>query len=644
MGRKKIEIRPLTDERNRNVTFLKRKAGLMKKAWELSVLCAADVNIIIFSAVGKAYEFSSKELDQELDRYMDYEGMIERRRAPEFAAMALADEDEEDEYDDDENTKRRGSTSKAGANNNNNINGVNGTTAQPRSLKGKESFKSRTPRYSQTTTTDKDRNKNKRSGSSGKSKRRKERRSERSESEKRSFIDSILSGSDDDDENNNNHNNSSDYSTENDDTNKKKKRSKDKHHHRDRERREDERYYNSDKNVAGLHYAMNLHTGYPNPNNPSSSADPRYLSNLSIPSSSSRDRDIYDREIRSNNIINNNNSAIPIDIPQLPKLPSDGASYRSQMTSGLNNSYGPNQSQSQSHSHSQGLGPGPGSGPSNYESNSTPFIYSNHPQSYLQHQQTHLGSAEIPGPGHPYGVSEQSYRSTLQQSPLGHLPMQSSQSTLALGPSGSSIIPPGVGGIQWDQSLVTRYAEFQLQQNHQRQQRLLLERQRHQLQQMGVPVDERSLLDEIFGGMMSNNNNHHSNSHNQNHNSAATPIPINSASATEMILPLNDDTPNGGGAGDFVWPLSSSNDNGGREDESQSQHTYNGNGNGLPQQPSGGNIRIPDDTVQWGVQDGYEVDRDGLNLPSPVSNDNGPSDNKRKSRRDEDEINKRMRL
>ena len=43
----------------------------MKKAWELSVLCSADVSIVIFSAAGKAYEFSSKELDVELDRYLD---------------------------------------------------------------------------------------------------------------------------------------------------------------------------------------------------------------------------------------------------------------------------------------------------------------------------------------------------------------------------------------------------------------------------------------------------------------------------------------------------------------------------------------------------------------------------------------------
>lgn len=48
-----------------------RKAGLMKKAWELSVLCAADVSIVIFSHAGKPFEFSSRELDGEIDRYLE---------------------------------------------------------------------------------------------------------------------------------------------------------------------------------------------------------------------------------------------------------------------------------------------------------------------------------------------------------------------------------------------------------------------------------------------------------------------------------------------------------------------------------------------------------------------------------------------
>ena len=43
----------------------------MKKAWELSVLCGADVSLIIFNSAGKAFEFSSKDLDEQIDRYLE---------------------------------------------------------------------------------------------------------------------------------------------------------------------------------------------------------------------------------------------------------------------------------------------------------------------------------------------------------------------------------------------------------------------------------------------------------------------------------------------------------------------------------------------------------------------------------------------
>ncbi|KAJ1756161.1 Myocyte-specific enhancer factor 2D, partial [Coemansia sp. RSA 1591] len=53
MGRKKIKIQTIKDERNRQVTFLKRKAGLLKKAYELSVLCDSEIAVVIFSSQNK---------------------------------------------------------------------------------------------------------------------------------------------------------------------------------------------------------------------------------------------------------------------------------------------------------------------------------------------------------------------------------------------------------------------------------------------------------------------------------------------------------------------------------------------------------------------------------------------------------------
>lgn len=69
MGRRKIEIQPLTDDRNRTVTFVKRKAGLFKKAHELAVLCQVDLAVIIVGNNNKVYEFSSVDTKELIDMY-----------------------------------------------------------------------------------------------------------------------------------------------------------------------------------------------------------------------------------------------------------------------------------------------------------------------------------------------------------------------------------------------------------------------------------------------------------------------------------------------------------------------------------------------------------------------------------------------
>ena len=49
MGRNKIKIEKIKSERNRNITFIKRKKGLIKKAMELSLLCDAEILVAIVS-------------------------------------------------------------------------------------------------------------------------------------------------------------------------------------------------------------------------------------------------------------------------------------------------------------------------------------------------------------------------------------------------------------------------------------------------------------------------------------------------------------------------------------------------------------------------------------------------------------------
>lgn len=70
MGRGKVELKRIENKINRQVTFAKRRNGLLKKAYELSVLCDAEVALIIFSGRGKLFEFcSSSSMLKTLERY-----------------------------------------------------------------------------------------------------------------------------------------------------------------------------------------------------------------------------------------------------------------------------------------------------------------------------------------------------------------------------------------------------------------------------------------------------------------------------------------------------------------------------------------------------------------------------------------------
>ncbi|XP_044064440.1 myocyte-specific enhancer factor 2D isoform X14 [Siniperca chuatsi] len=79
MGRKKIQIQRITDERNRQVTFTKRKFGLMKKAYELSVLCDCEIALIIFNHSNKLFQYASTDMDKVLLKYTEYNEPHESR-------------------------------------------------------------------------------------------------------------------------------------------------------------------------------------------------------------------------------------------------------------------------------------------------------------------------------------------------------------------------------------------------------------------------------------------------------------------------------------------------------------------------------------------------------------------------------------
>ncbi|XP_015934953.1 MADS-box transcription factor 23 isoform X1 [Arachis duranensis] len=69
MGRGKIVIRRIDNSTSRQVTFSKRRSGLLKKAKELSILCDAEVGVAIFSSTGKLYDYASSSMKSVIDRY-----------------------------------------------------------------------------------------------------------------------------------------------------------------------------------------------------------------------------------------------------------------------------------------------------------------------------------------------------------------------------------------------------------------------------------------------------------------------------------------------------------------------------------------------------------------------------------------------
>ncbi|CAH8461145.1 unnamed protein product [Heterobilharzia americana] len=131
MGRKKIEIKFIKDEKNRLVTFAKRKSGLFKKAYELSVLCECEIALLVFTRSNRLYQYASVTVDHALQRLKkhhraneflsnsDMERLTKRRMRPNCNGLGITpqqpysnikneesnngdDDDDEDEEEEEE--------------------------------------------------------------------------------------------------------------------------------------------------------------------------------------------------------------------------------------------------------------------------------------------------------------------------------------------------------------------------------------------------------------------------------------------------------------------------------------------------------------------------------------------------------------
>ncbi|CBQ70631.1 probable Umc1-MADS-box homolog Umc1 [Sporisorium reilianum SRZ2] len=61
-GRRKIKIEFIQDDARRHITFSKRKAGIMKKAYELATLTGTQVLLLVVSQTGLVYTFTTPKL------------------------------------------------------------------------------------------------------------------------------------------------------------------------------------------------------------------------------------------------------------------------------------------------------------------------------------------------------------------------------------------------------------------------------------------------------------------------------------------------------------------------------------------------------------------------------------------------------
>ncbi|GAB4828633.1 hypothetical protein Ancab_018298 [Ancistrocladus abbreviatus] len=69
-GRRKIEMKKIEKDDNLLITFSKRRAGIYKKATELSTLCGAEVGVLVFSPAGKAFTYGIPNIETIANRFL----------------------------------------------------------------------------------------------------------------------------------------------------------------------------------------------------------------------------------------------------------------------------------------------------------------------------------------------------------------------------------------------------------------------------------------------------------------------------------------------------------------------------------------------------------------------------------------------
>ncbi|KAK0571515.1 hypothetical protein LWI29_017388 [Acer saccharum] len=69
-GKQVIELKRIEDDKNRAITFSKRKSRIFKKASELATLTSAKVGVVMFSSLGQPYSFGDPSIEDVFNLFM----------------------------------------------------------------------------------------------------------------------------------------------------------------------------------------------------------------------------------------------------------------------------------------------------------------------------------------------------------------------------------------------------------------------------------------------------------------------------------------------------------------------------------------------------------------------------------------------
>jgi hypothetical protein len=71
IGKRGVEVKEIEDPHKKQVTFCKRKMGIVNKACEMAIFCDANIGIIIFSNGGNPFTIGSPNINHVIKIYLD---------------------------------------------------------------------------------------------------------------------------------------------------------------------------------------------------------------------------------------------------------------------------------------------------------------------------------------------------------------------------------------------------------------------------------------------------------------------------------------------------------------------------------------------------------------------------------------------